>query len=458
MSSTNVRSGPVPPQNLEAEEHVLGALMLGVNVPGVVSEILDSADFYRDSHAKIYRACLALADRGQPVDAITVAQELDDRGELAEVGGKVRVHELARLVPATANVAHYAKIVRQAATLRGLITAGGQIAQLGWEAEDETPRLVEQAMELVYALADHDDRHGEGLVDAGPAIRDAYDRTRELAETGSDVVGCPSGFPSIDRLTAGFQPGNLIVAAGRPSMGKSAFALCIVQHLILASNPLPVAVFTMEMSALEVIQRLQSSAGNIDSTKLRTGGGLNSDDWHRLANVSGQLDSGHLYLDSAPVLTVAEIRARARRLKLRRPGLALIVVDYLQLMDASRQDRSRVQEISEISRGLKQVAVELQTPVLALSQLSRNVEARHDKRPMLADLRESGAIEQDADVVMFLYRDEYYNPETAEEDGTAGIAEVNIAKQRNGPTGTVKLAFVKRYARFSEMPQPGVVG
>jgi replicative DNA helicase len=213
-------------------------------------------------------------------------------------------------------------------------------------------------------------------------------------------------------------------------------------------------MFTMEMSPLEVAQRLQSLAGSVDSQKLRTGVGLDSDEWHRLTFVTGKLDTSPLYLDSAPVLTVADIRARSRRLKIRRPDLALIVVDYLQLMDAARADRSRVQEVSEISRGLKQIAVELQVPVLALSQLSRQVEQRHDKRPMLADLRESGSIEQDADVVLFLYRDEYYNPETAEEDGTSGIAEVNIAKQRNGPTGTIKLAFVKRFARFSEMP-PG---
>jgi replicative DNA helicase len=451
------RSSPVPPQNLEAEESVLGAMMLAPAAVSTAAELLDAADFYRDSHGVIFRAACALADRGDPVDAITVAQELTDRGELEGIGGRVRVHEIARLVPASANVAHYARIVQETATLRGLIRAGGEIAQLGWEGEDETAHLVETAMERVYALADHDDRHGEGLIEAGPAIRAAFDRTRELAEQGSDVVGVPSGFPSLDRLTAGFHPANLSIVAGRPSMGKSAFALGVVAHLILGTNPLPVAMFTMEMSPLEVIQRLQSLAGNVDSTKLRTGAGLVSDDWHRLATASGQLDQGYLFLDSAPVLTVAEIRARARRLKIRRPSLALIVVDYLQLMDAARQDRSRVQEVSEISRGLKQIAVELGVPVLALSQLSRRVEERHDKRPMLADLRESGSIEQDADVVLFLYRDEYYNPETAEEDGTVGLAEVNIAKQRNGPTGTVKLSFVKRYARFSELPQPGVM-
>lgn len=449
------RNAPIPPQNLEAEEHVLGAMMLATSVPGTVSEILDASDFYRESHGVIYRAALALADRGEPVDAITLVQELTNRGEIEKVGGRVRVHELAHLVPASANVAHYARIVRQTATLRGLIDAGSEIARLGWEGEDEPHRLVEAAMEAVYALADHGDRQGDGLADAGPAIRAAYQRTLELSEKDSDVVGVPSGFHTLDHLTSGFQPGNLIVAAGRPSMGKSAFALCIASHLILTQK-LPVAVFTMEMSPLEVIQRLQSAAGHVDSQKIRTGSHLTGEDWDRLVNISGRLDEGRLYLDSAPVLTVAEIRARARRMKIRRPALALIVVDYLQLMDASARDRSRVQEVSEISRGLKQVAVELQVPVLALSQLSRNVEGRHDKRPMLADLRESGSIEQDADVVMFLYRDEYYNPETAEEDGTAGIAEVNVAKQRNGPTGTVKLSWVARYARFSDLPLPGV--
>jgi replicative DNA helicase len=431
-------------------------MMLAPAAVSTAAEMLDPADFYIAKHGAIFAACVALADRGEPVDALTVTQELVDRGDLERIGGRVRIHEIARLVPASANVSHYARIVHETATLRGLILAGGEIAQLGWQAGDETAHLVEQAMERVYELADHDDRHGEGLVEAGRAIRDAYDRTRELAEQGSEVVGVPSGFPSIDRLTAGYQPANLIVVAGRPSMGKSAFALCTIQNLIVGTDAAPVAMFTMEMSPLEVAQRLQSLTSNVDSTKLRTGVGLDREDWHRLTFATGQLDASPLYLDSAPVLTVAEVRARARRLKIRRPNLALIVVDYLQLMDAARNDRSRVQEISEISRGLKQIAVELGVPVLALSQLSRRVEERHDKRPMLSDLRESGSIEQDADVVLFLYRDEYYNPETAEEDGTVGLAEVNIAKQRTGPTGTVKLSWVKRYARFSELPLPGV--
>jgi replicative DNA helicase len=450
------RPGAVPPQNLEAEESVLGAMMISPLAIAAVREIVDASDFYRESHGKIYRAALALADRGEPVDAITLTSELETRGELEAVGGRVRLHELSLLVPASANAGHYAEIVRDMATYRGLIRSGGEIAQMGWERDDEPHRLVERAMELAFQLAERAAAgKGDGLVEAGPAIRAAYDRTRDLAEKGAAVVGVPSGFPSLDRLTAGFHPANLVVAAGRPSMGKSALALSIINYLILGSDPVPVAMFTMEMSPLEVAQRLQSLAGNVDSQKLRTGMGLDREEWYRLQSATGSLDVAPLWLDSAPVLTVADIRARARRLKVRRPDLALIVVDYLQLMDASRADRSRVQEVSEISRGLKQIAVELGVPVLALSQLSRQVEQRHDKRPMLSDLRESGSIEQDADVVLFLYRDEYYNPETAEEDGTAGIAELNIAKQRNGPTGTIKLSFVKRFARFSELPPPG---
>jgi replicative DNA helicase len=434
-----------PPQNLEAEESVLGAMMLSPGAIGAVSEILDASDFYRESHAKIYRAALGLYAKGEPVDAITLVDELEERGELEAAGGRVRLHELAALVPATANAAHYARIVREMATLRGLISAGQQIAQLGWDRPGETALLVDRAEQVVFELSQSrvttEFSHIEEL------LKESFERITALYEAGEDVTGTPSGFRELDRLTSGFQPGNLVIVAARPSMGKSALGLCIAANLALhMKNAKPVALFTLEMSKSEVTQRLLCSEAKVESQRLRSGK-LAQDDWPRLVAAGDKLMKAPIYVDDTGSITMMEIRSKARRLKTREPNLGLIIVDYLQLMTSGVTAENRVQEVSQISRALKVLARDLDVPILAMSQLSRAVEQRHDKRPILSDLRESGSIEQDSDLVMFVYRDEYYNEETDQQ----GLAEIILAKHRNGPTGTEKLAFLRRYAKFTDL-------
>ncbi len=438
----------VPPQNLEAEESVLGAMMISPGAIAAVSEILDASDFYRDSHARIYRAALHLYGRNEPVDAITLTNELEQRGELEAVGGRVRLHELARLVPATANARHYAEIVRETATLRGLIRVGGEIAQLGWEREGEPAELVARAEQLVYELGE---RRSEGeLVLFKETLVETFQRISHLYESGAEVTGLPSGFKDLDRITAGFQPANLVVVAARPSMGKSAFALEIASH-VACDQQTPCAFFSLEMSRQEIAQRLICSRGKVDAHHIRTGR-LAKEDWPRLAHACGQLEAAPLYVDDTPALSLLELRARAQTLKRREPKLGLVVVDYLQLMTTGRSEESRLQEVSAISRGLKEIAKDLDLPVVALSQLNRSPEQRHDKRPMLSDLRESGSIEQDADLVLFLYREEYYERDDAD-DSKKGIAEVIVAKHRNGPIGSFNLAFISRYAKFASLQQ-----
>ena len=440
--------GAVPPQNLEAEESVLGAMMLSPGAIAAVSEILDAGDFYRESHGRIYRAALQLYGKNEPVDAITLTNELEQRGDLDAVGGRVRLHELARLVPATANARHYAEIVRETATLRGLIHAGGAIARLGWEREGEPGELVARAEQLVFELGE---RRTQGeLVLFKDTLVETFQRISHLYESGAEVTGRSTGFKDLDRLTAGLQPANLIILAARPSMGKSAFALEIASHVAVDAQ-LPCAFFSLEMSRQEVAQRLICSRGKVDAHAIRTGR-LAKDDWPRLAQACGKLESAPLFVDDTPALSLLELRARAQTLKRRQPDLALVVVDYLQLMTTGRSEESRLQEVSAISRGLKEIAKDLDLPVVALSQLSRAVEQRHDKRPVLSDLRESGSIEQDADLVMFLYRDEYYERDEAE-DSKKGIAEVIIAKHRNGPIGSFNVAFISRYAKFASLQQ-----
>jgi replicative DNA helicase len=438
-------SAPVPPQNLEAEESVLGAMMISPGAIGAVSEIVDAGDFYRESHAKIYRAALALYAKGEPVDAITLTDELEERSELDAVGGRVRLHELAALVPATANAAHYARIVHETATLRGLIRAGGEIARLGWERPGETGDLVDQAEQILYDLSQQ--RVTGEWSEIEELLKESFERITTLYESGVDLTGTPSGFRDLDRLTSGFQPGNLIIVAARPSMGKSALALCIAANMGVRHN-VPVGLFTLEMSKSEVTQRLMCSEAKVESQRLRNGK-LQQDDWPRLTAACDKLAKAPIYVDDTGLLNMMEVRSKARRLKARHPNLGLIVVDYLQLLTPSqrRDSDGRVQEVSEMSRSLKILARDLDVPILALSQLSRAVEQRTDKRPILSDLRESGSIEQDADLVAFVYRDEYYN----EDSDQQGLAEVILAKHRNGPTDSIKLSFLKRYAKFSDL-------
>src|SRR4051794_33347652 len=444
MSSPSLppHNAPLPLQNLDAEESVLGAMMLSESAIEVASNFLDAGDFYRESHAKIYRAAIDLYQQGQPVDAITVADKLHERGELDEVGGKERIHEIATLVPATSNAGHYAKIVREMATLRGLTVVGEQIQRLGWDRPGETPELVDRAEQMVFDLAQHRIRGSFERVDE--LVRQSFEQITKMYESGGEMTGTATGFRDIDQMTSGLQPGNLIIVAGRPSMGKSAFAMGMAANLGMAGTP--VAVFTLEMSKLEVAQRLMCSEGRVELQRLRTGR-LTNDDWPRLVKACDALTKAPIYVDDTRLTTMLEIRAKARRLKAKEPKLGAIVIDYLQLMSSGSNAENRVQEVSQISRSLKMIAGDLEVPVIALSQLSRAVESRTDKRPLLSDLRESGSIEQDADLVMFLYRDEYYNDQSEDQ----GLAEVILAKHRNGPIGTEKLAFLKRFAKFADL-------
>jgi replicative DNA helicase len=436
-------AAPVPPQNLDAEESVLGAMMLSPGAIGAVSETLDAGDFYRESHAKVYRAALSLYARGEPVDAITLVDELEERGELEDAGGRVRIHELAALVPAAANAGHYARIVREMATLRGLIRTGQEIARLGWERPGETDVLVDRAEQILFDLSQ--DRVTTEFAHIDQLLKESFERITQLYEAGADVTGTASGFRDLDRLTSGFQPGNLVIVAARPSMGKSALGLCMGANLAVRQG-VPVGIFTLEMSKAEVTQRLMCSEAKVESQRLRTGK-LAVDDWPRLTAACDKLAKAPIYVDDTGSINLMEIRSKARRLKSLEPNLGLLLVDYLQLMTSGTTAENRVQEVSQISRSLKVLARDLDVPILAMSQLSRAVEQRHDKRPILSDLRESGSIEQDADLVMFIYRDEYYN----EESDQQGIAEVNVAKHRNGPTDSIKLSFLKRYAKFSDL-------
>jgi replicative DNA helicase len=443
---TTVEDARVPPQNLDAEESVLGAMMLTPGAIAAVTDVLSAEghEFYRESHARVYRAALALYAKGEPVDAITLVDELDERGELEDAGGKVRIHELAALVPASANAGHYARIVKESATLRGLIRVGGDIARLGWERPGETSELIDHAEQILFDLSQEKATSEFSHIEA--LLKESFERITQLYESGTDVTGVPSGFRDLDRITSGFQEGNLVVIAARPSMGKSALGLGVAANLAVRRN-VPVALFTLEMSKAEVTQRLMCSEAKVESQRLRTGK-LSADDWPRLTASCDKLAKAPVYVDDTGSITMMEIRSKARRLKSKHPELGLIIVDYLQLMTSGMSAENRVQEVSQISRSLKVLARDLDVPILALSQLSRAVEQRHDKRPILSDLRESGSIEQDADIVMFIYRDEYYNGEESEQQG---LAEVIVAKHRNGPTDTVKLSFLKRYAKFSDL-------
>ena len=395
---------------------------------GTVSEILDAADFYRESHAKVYRAALALWSKGEPVDAITLVNELEERAELDAAGGQARVAELAALVPAASNVEHYARIVKEMSTLRGLIRAGQEIVRLGQEREGEVSDLVDRAEQIVFELGQQ--RSTSDFAHIEVLLKESFERITHLYEAGAEITGVPAGFKELDLLTSGFQPGNLVILAARPSMGKSALGLCMAANLGVRHQT-PVALFTLEMSKSEVTQRMMCSEAKVESQRLRTGR-LAPDDWPRLTAACDRLMKAPIYVDDTGSTTIMELRSKARRLKSREPSLGLIIVDYLQLMASDRNVESRVQEVSQISRALKVLARELEVPILAMSQLSRAVEQRHDKRPILSDLRDSGSIEQDSDLVFFVYRDEYY---LGEESDQQGIAEIILAKHRNGPTG-----------------------
>jgi len=438
----------VPPHSIEAEQSVLGGLLLDNGAWDRAGDLLSDSDFYRYEHRHIYSAIGALVSATKPADVITVFEQLQSLGKAEECGGLAYLNSLAQSVPSAANLRRYAEIVRERAILRKLIAASDEIATRAFNPQGQAvSQILDEAEGKIFKIGEEGSRTRQGFQSMDQLVMQLIDRVTELAENGAEeVTGVRTGFYDLDRMTAGLQPGDLIVLAARPSMGKTAFALNIAEHVAVAEG-LPAVVFSMEMGASQLALRMVGSLGRIDQQHLRTGA-LKDDEWGRLTEAVDKLSKASVFIDETPALNSAELRARARRQARQCGKLGLIVVDYLQLMSgSSSSDENRATEIGEISRGLKALAKELQCPVIALSQLNRSVESRNDKRPMMSDLRESGAIEQDADVIMFIYRDEYYNKETKE----PGVAEIIIGKQRNGPVGTVKLTFLKPLTKFDNL-------
>lgn len=429
----------VPPYSVEAEQSVLGAMLLDAEAVLAAGEILRPEDFYQENHQHIFRTMVELANRGVACDLVTVSEALRQEGRLEAVGGIAYLSDLAAAVPSTANIEYYAHIVSEKSLLRQLIREANRIIEQSYAATDEASAILDEAERAILNVAQR--RGGRDFLPVREALVEAFDRIEYLAQNHGVIPGLSTGFRDLDRLTSGLQPADFIVVAARPSMGKTSFCLNIAQH-VAAVEKRPVALFSLEMSREQLVQRLLAAEARISGQKLRTGA-LDEEDWPRLVAAMGRLAELPIFIDDSPVLTVMDIRAKTRRL-VQEHGPGLVIIDYLQLIQGHGRTESRQQEISEISRGLKALAREVKSPVVALSQLSRAVEQRVDKRPVLSDLRESGAIEQDADLVAFIYRDEYYNPDTDKK----GIAEVIISKQRNGPTGVVQLAFLKDFTLF----------
>lgn len=433
-------SSRVPPHNLQAEESVLGALLLSRDAVGVVGEAgLKVRDFYSPAHQQIFDVVQALYSSSGPVDVVSVSDELRRNGLLDELGGIERLNELQNATPSVSGAEHYAKIVMDTALLRRLIHTASEITDIAFGEPDDVVKAVDQAESKMFEVAE--DRVVDSTREIQELLNETMDQLEENYERGDTITGAATGYDDLDELLSGLQPSTLNIVGSRPAMGKTAFGLGMATHIAQHSAK-PVLFFSLEMGHAELTQRILSSEAKVDSTKLRTGK-LSESDWSKIGLAVGRLEVP-LYLDDNPRVTVMEIRAKARRLKAQKGGLSLIVVDYLQLMGGDGNSENRQLEVSEISRNLKVLARELEVPIVALSQLSRNLESRSDKRPMLADLRESGSLEQDADVVMFLYRDEVYNPESPDK----GSAEVIIAKHRSGPTGVKRLVFLGQYTRF----------
>src|SRR5690625_1794251 len=433
----------IPPHNIEAEQAVLGAIFLEPDSFSIASEVLLPEDFYRASHQRIYKAMFDLFEQGEPIDIVTVTTVLKNAQTLDEVGGVSYLSELADSVPTAANIAYYRNIVEEKALLRRLIRTATDIVTFSFENEGEVDDVLNEAERNILEVS------SRGSVadfkSIGDVLVDVYSNIEELTKSEGEVTGLPTGYRDLDRITSGFQNNDLIIIAARPSMGKTAFALNIAQNVATKTEK-NVAIFSLEMGADQLVSRMLCAEGNIDSQRLRTGR-LEDKDWERLAMAMGSLSNAGIFIDDSPGIRVSEIRSKCRRLK-QEHGLDMIIIDYLQLIQGSPgSGENRQQEVSEISRSLKGLARELNLPLIALSQLSRGVEQRQDKRPMMSDLRESGSIEQDADIVGFLYRDDYYN----EESENDSRIEIIISKQRNGPTGTVELAFVKEYNKFVDL-------
>lgn len=443
----------LPPHSIEAEQSLLGGLLLDNSAWDRIADAVSAADFYRDDHRRIFRHIAKLVEQARPADVVTVFESIEKNNEVEQAGGLAYLGEIANNTPSAANIRRYAEIVRERAVLRRLVTIGDEIAASALNpAGKDVKQLLDQAEAKVFEIAEDGARSSQGFVSIQPLLGEVVDRIQSLHDQAnpSEVTGLPSGFVDLDRITAGFQPGDMIVVAGRPSMGKTAFALNIAEHVGVDLR-LPVAIFSLEMSGPQLAMRFLSSVGRLDAQRIKTGR-LNDEDWEKMTDALGRLHESPIHIDETGAINATDLRARARRLARQYGGkLGLIVVDYLQLMTSTRDGENRATEISEISRSIKALAKELRVPVVALSQLSRKVEERNDKRPLMSDLRESGAIEQDADIILMMYREEYYKPDTPEK----GVAEVIIGKHRNGPTGTVKLTFLGEYTRFQNMAMPG---
>ena len=438
----------IPPHSIEAESSVLGGLLLDNAAWDRVSDLLTQSDFYRYEHRLVFGAISALVNAAKPADVITVFEQLRSLGKAEEIGGLSYLNSLAQYVPSAGNIRRYAEIVRERGILRKLVSASDEISTNAFNPKGRAvAAILDDAEQKIFNIGEEGARTKQGFQAMDSLVVALLDRVQEMADNPNDVTGVPTGFYDLDRLTAGFQAGDLIVLAARPSMGKTALAINIAEHVAL-NEGLPVAVFSMEMGAAQLAVRIVGSIGRIDQSHLRTGR-LTDEEWPRLTEAIEKLRTISLHIDETAGLTSSELRANARRLARKSGKLGLIVVDYLQLMSGSSNDNeNRATELGEISRGLKALAKELQCPIMALSQLNRSVETRADKRPMMSDLRESGAIEQDADIIMFIYRDDYYTKDACKEPG---VAEIIIAKQRNGPTGMLKLAFLKPITKFESL-------
>ncbi len=440
----------VPPHSVQAEQAVIGGLMLDNSTWDQVADRVGPEDFYRREHRLIFGAIGRLAEEQKPFDVVTLAEELERTGELDDVGGLPYLAALAEDTPTAANIRAYADIVREHSVTRQLIRVGTEIAESGYRPEGrKVSELLDEAENKVFQIAEQRNREGGGFQPIKGLLARTIDRIEELHASDQPITGVSSGFDDFDRMTSGLQPSDLIVVAGRPSMGKTTFAMNIAENVAIQSG-LPVAVFSMEMPGEALTMRMMSSLGRIDGHRIRTGK-LEDDEWPRLTSAINILSQAKLFIDDTPALTPTDLRARARRLMREQGGLGLIVIDYLQLMQAPGMAENRTNEISVISRSLKALAKELEVPVIALSQLNRNLEQRPNKRPVMSDLRESGSIEQDADLVVFIYRDEVYNEESPDK----GIAEIIIGKQRNGPIGTVRLTFLGQYTKFENYISEG---
>lgn len=435
----------VPPHSIESEQSVLGGLLLDNSAWDRIADFISADDFYRYDHRLIFQTTIKLINASRPADVVTVYDALSGLGRADEVGGLAYLNALAQNTPSAANIRRYAEIVRDRGVLRKLITVADEISGNAFNPQGkEVKQMLDEAESKIFSIAEEGARGTQGFQDIQPLLKQVVERIDELysRENQNDITGVPTGFADLDKMTSGLQPGDLIIVAGRPSMGKTAFSINIGEHVAIESG-LPVAVFSMEMGGAQLAMRMLGSVGRLDQHRLRTGR-LNDEDWPRLTHAIQKMNDAQLYIDETPALNSIELRARARRLSRQCGKLGLIVIDYLQLMSANSSGENRATEISEISRNLKGLAKELNCPVIALSQLNRSLEQRPNKRPVMSDLRESGAIEQDADVILFIYRDQVYNPDSPDK----GTAEIIIGKQRNGPIGNVRLTFIGEYTKF----------